>query len=383
MLMAPRIWMLGTMCLVAVAGVPPAVRSSAEEPVPAAVKGLTAETPPAAKTEVDADKPAAEGGADANVDAGVNTDAPPKKKRARKAKPAKKEPAAKAEGGGFLDGLAGLAKDVSALSGALGGGAAEAGAAVVEEQLLGGLVLGRNAPEGMLNEPNKRALRRGGILVLDRELTRLCLTVETTSELRAKLKAVSLKILDEQIPVILKNTPHFQPEYLQDQQVGPLKKAWREAFEASLPTAAREAFRADNLATEEIYKEASLAAVVEIIAARLVFTADQETQLEANLRQQWQPEWRSWHQISQYSGQYVPSVPDDPVVPLLDDDQKLVWQSLQKIGVGDYISLDSFRLMLHELYPGEGFEAELAAAMNGANNVGQANGVVIPAVLGD
>ena len=80
----------------------------------------------------------------------------------------------------------------------------------------------------------------------------------------------------------------------------------------------------------ESRKRAVVLNLVVTLDERLVLTAEQRAGLVQSLSSNYQNAWDQWLQISAFNTQYVPSIRDESVVPLLDERQKIVWRQTRK-----------------------------------------------------
>jgi len=80
------------------------------------------------------------------------------------------------------------------------------------------------------------------------------------------------------------------------------------------------------------------AIVLNIIATmddRLVLTSEQRDKLIQSLSSDYQHDWEQWMQMIAFNGaQYLPDIPDRPVVSLLSDRQRTVWRQMPKVRFG-------------------------------------------------
>ena len=73
--------------------------------------------------------------------------------------------------------------------------------------------------------------------------------------------------------------------------------------------------------------------VLNLIAAldeRLVLTAEQRARLVHSLSANYQSAWDQYLQMFSFNVQYLPSIDDESIVPLLNERQKSVWQEIPK-----------------------------------------------------
>ncbi len=81
-------------------------------------------------------------------------------------------------------------------------------------------------------------------------------------------------------------------------------------------------------------KQAAILGVVARLDALLCLTAEQRDKLVETFNANWQGDWEHWLMLHHYGGQYLPQIPEQHVVPHLNEEQKSVWRGVQKIGVG-------------------------------------------------
>jgi hypothetical protein len=138
-----------------------------------------------------------------------------------------------------------------------------------------------------------------------------------------------------------KNQNHFQGVMffgngpVQEQAKDP-RQAIAEAVAAQVEPIAREeqlvAFRREADARQEFRKQASLDQLVTLFDEALMFTPEQRKKIRESLDKKYQPVWAdNVEAIGQFSQGYYPVVPDAVVTPHLTDDQKRVWQRMQKV----------------------------------------------------
>ena len=64
----------------------------------------------------------------------------------------------------------------------------------------------------------------------------------------------------------------------------------------------------------------------------LTLNAEQRSQLTDSLTTKWKEAWEQQPQFWQFNEQYFPQIPDEVVIPHLNEKQKAIWRGLQKIG---------------------------------------------------
>lgn len=85
-------------------------------------------------------------------------------------------------------------------------------------------------------------------------------------------------------------------------------------------------------------KRAAILMVVAMLDNTMSLTAAQRDNIEQKLLENWQETWETWLMLPQYGGQYFPIIPDNLLLEIFNNEQKQVWQGLQKIGLGDWDS---------------------------------------------
>jgi hypothetical protein len=93
-------------------------------------------------------------------------------------------------------------------------------------------------------------------------------------------------------------------------------------------------YKTEARARAEQRKRASILSVVARLDSALSLTREQREKLSEAITAKWREDWEQWLMVSRYGDQYFPQVPQDIIVPHLDSEQRVVWNSLQKIGVG-------------------------------------------------
>ena len=81
-------------------------------------------------------------------------------------------------------------------------------------------------------------------------------------------------------------------------------------------------------------KRAAMQTAVALLDDKLCLTGEQRDKITESVSAKWQTEWESWLMLSQYGGQYFPTIPDNLIVPHLNVEQKSVWEGFQKVNFG-------------------------------------------------
>jgi hypothetical protein len=80
-------------------------------------------------------------------------------------------------------------------------------------------------------------------------------------------------------------------------------------------------------------KRAAILSAVALLDEVLWLTAEQRQAIYDSIAANWQPSWEQWLMLSRYGGQYFPMIPDQHVVAHFNEEQRRVWNGLQKINL--------------------------------------------------
>jgi hypothetical protein len=105
-------------------------------------------------------------------------------------------------------------------------------------------------------------------------------------------------------------------------------------LEQTLTPEQLERYKAEAKARTEQRKRATITSAIARLDTALSLTKEQREKINEAITVKWRDEWEQWLMVSRYGDQYYPQVPQDVVIPHLDSEQRVVWNSLQKIGVG-------------------------------------------------
>ena len=96
--------------------------------------------------------------------------------------------------------------------------------------------------------------------------------------------------------------------------------------------AQQEAFEAEVQARHDFRKRAALDQLVALFDEALMFTPEQCEAIRKSLEQRYQSSWAdNVEAIGQFSQGYYPIIPAAAITPHLTEDQKRIWQRLQKV----------------------------------------------------
>lgn len=81
-------------------------------------------------------------------------------------------------------------------------------------------------------------------------------------------------------------------------------------------------------------KKTTIRSTVALLDGYLYMSREQRDKIMEALTANWQEGWEQWLMISMYGGRYFPMIPDEQLIPHLNDQQQKVWQGAQKINPG-------------------------------------------------
>ncbi len=79
-------------------------------------------------------------------------------------------------------------------------------------------------------------------------------------------------------------------------------------------------------------KQLSVRNLVARLDRDLVLSPDQRTKVAESLSAHWEDSWCQSLEMFMYDYQFLPPIPDQYVAPILNDPQKKIWRSTQKVG---------------------------------------------------
>jgi hypothetical protein len=104
------------------------------------------------------------------------------------------------------------------------------------------------------------------------------------------------------------------------------------AVKAHLTPEQFQRYRKEIDARAEDEKAVGVKNLVAKLDQNLVLSADQRDRIAASLTSAWDEAWSQHLQMFRLGDQYMPTIPDERIVPFLDPAQKELWSSVQKIG---------------------------------------------------
>ena len=164
------------------------------------------------------------------------------------------------------------------------------------------------------------------------DLDLLKASCELTREQRPKIKAAGLASVKKgakEFTAKMQKGNHDEQSAMMT-----IRRDLRKAFDSILTKEQSATYQSAIDRRTAAHKKATLRIVVAELDNLLYLTREQRDKIMQTLDGKWQESWESWLQISQYGGNYVPTVPDEHLTPHLNQQQKTVWQGAQKVSPG-------------------------------------------------
>ncbi|MEX2139255.1 MAG: hypothetical protein WD894_08345 [Pirellulales bacterium] len=109
-----------------------------------------------------------------------------------------------------------------------------------------------------------------------------------------------------------------------------------QALQLTLTTEQMAQYTSEAIKRADRRKRAAILSAVSLLDETLSLTAEQREKIYDSIAANWQPGWEQWLMLQRYGGQYFPMIPDQQVVPHLNDEQRSVWSGLQRISFGGW-----------------------------------------------
>ena len=143
----------------------------------------------------------------------------------------------------------------------------------------------------------------------------------------AALKETALRMAELQAPMQgIRETPADPRRQIRDA----LKKALKDALTAEQMMK----FEADTADRAALRKRAAILNVVARLDPILCLNAEQRDKITKEIDAAWQERWEQWLTLSIYGDQYFPDVPQNLITNHLNEEQKNVWNGLQRVDFG-------------------------------------------------
>jgi hypothetical protein len=161
-----------------------------------------------------------------------------------------------------------------------------------------------------------------------RELDFVRQVCNLTPEQRPKVKAAADAAVKKAAKAItrpqggVQSHPTAAAQMIRDSVADELKK--------SLTPQQLEHYADEDAGRTAARKDATIRSVVSKLDGAMYLTNEQREKIMAELNSSWERDWEKWLDMYQYGEQYFPEIPEKHVVPHLTDEQKIVWNGLQR-----------------------------------------------------
>lgn len=114
-----------------------------------------------------------------------------------------------------------------------------------------------------------------------------------------------------------------------------------ELVKKNVNDAQRTTYEAEMTKRAEFRKQVVLDNLLAKIDSRLYLAPDQRQSLAESMGKKWDDSWAPAMDTFVHMGDYLPQIPDEHIVPLLNDQQKSVWNGVQKVNYGNSFGGDN------------------------------------------
>lgn len=113
-----------------------------------------------------------------------------------------------------------------------------------------------------------------------------------------------------------------------------LQEGLAAVFKKHLPADQYTRYQAESAKRSEIRRKAAIRFMVDSIDREVLLSANQRTIITESVTKNWDESWIMYVEYLLYGNQFFPMDIDKYVTPTLNDTQKKVWQTTQKVNVG-------------------------------------------------
>lgn len=125
-----------------------------------------------------------------------------------------------------------------------------------------------------------------------------------------------------------------QGKWDQSAQANPretLSSELEKALQKTLTPEQAAAYKKERDLRTAAHRRAVVQTLIVMMDRSLVLSAEQRDKIHAVLDKNWNDLWYTY--VENYGGNYFPQMPDAKILPILNEDQKSVWNGMQKINV--------------------------------------------------
>lgn len=195
------------------------------------------------------------------------------------------------------------------------------------------LVAQEDAPQAPVDALDAQAMQYEQMLKpkMWKELEFIRQTCDLTREQRPKIKAAALASTKTAAKQLLQQMQRPQPPGQENLPALTIRKDLQKTLETTLTKEQLATYQEAVAKRSAALKATTIKSVVSQLDGFLYLTREQRDKITAGLDQNWKESWESWLMIWQYGGNYFPMIPDEQIVPHLNEKQKSVWQGVQKV----------------------------------------------------
>ena len=167
--------------------------------------------------------------------------------------------------------------------------------------------------------------------ILLAELNFIRQTCDLIPAQRPKIKAAGEEALAEAVKAMAQQQVRQNGNTVPRDGRRTIRDALEKVLKETLTPEQMEKYTAEATRRTALRKRAAILNVVARLDTSMCLTKDQRQKITESISSSWQEKWEQWLMMSVYGDQYVPIVPDNLLVAHLNEDQKAVWNGLQKV----------------------------------------------------
>lgn len=168
-------------------------------------------------------------------------------------------------------------------------------------------------------------------------IQRVCRLDKEQRDQIAKTADRRLRLAVKEYVIALNNMNQGRGRFRRQSMPDPRKLVQRQLakwVEQNLSTEQAEAYRQESDKRNEHRKHAAVLSLVAKLDEELVLTIEQREKLIESLSSNWQDAWLQSLETLIHNNQYLPQLPDQLVIPFLNETQKTIWRGAQKYYLG-------------------------------------------------
>jgi hypothetical protein len=162
-----------------------------------------------------------------------------------------------------------------------------------------------------------------------RELAYVQLTCDLEPEQRRKIKVAAEASVIQAARELIRPRPGGGPQNV----AGMIRRDIEKSAKETLSKEQLNEFLEESEKRKEALKTAAIQRFIVHLDSALHLTKEQREKLSSTLYENWWDEWESWVMLGPYEGRYMPQAPDQHLAPLLNAEQKAVWNATPKVSL--------------------------------------------------